>query len=140
QVLAKRGELPLCRKPNYCPYEKKGCPMNDFAKIASSSAGTRALIIGFGGLVAGIWLAILGQWGTIGYGQLMLVGSGFLHWIIMMPGRLLEAQATAFAEEGDKLTFYFLVFLITLYSFAVLSLWCVLVLNFFARCADSSSI
>ena len=114
--------------------------MNDFAKIASSSAGTRALIIGFGGIVAGIWLAILGQWGSIGYGLLMLVGAGFLLWITMMPGMLLEAQATAFAEEGDKLTFYFLVFLRTLYPFAVLTLWCVLALNFFARRADSSSI
>src|SRR5436309_2899012 len=114
--------------------------MNDFAKIASSSAGTRALIIGFGGIVAGIWLAILGQWGTIGYGLLMLVGAGFLLWITMMPGMLLEAQATAFAEEGDKLTFYFLVFLRTLYPFAVLTLWCVLALNLFAMRADSSSI
>ncbi len=114
--------------------------MNDFAKIASSSAVPRALIIGIGGIVAGIWLAILGQWGSIVYGLLMLVGAGFLLWITMMPGMLLEAPATAYSEAGNKPAFYFLVFLRTLYPFAVLTLWCVLVLNFFAMRADSSSI
>ena len=114
--------------------------MNAFAEMASSSAGTRALIIGFGGIVAGIWLAILGQWGSIGYGLLMLVGGGFLLWITMMPGMLFEAPATAYSEEGNKPAFYFLVFLRTVYPFAVLTRGCVLVLNFFARRADSSSI
>src|SRR2546428_11569341 len=114
--------------------------MNDFAKIASSSAVPLTFIIGSVGIVAGIWLAILGQWGSLGYVLLILVGGGFLLWITMMPGMLLEAQATAFAEEGNQPAFYLLVFLRTLYPFAVLTLWCVLVLNFFARRADSSSI
>ncbi len=114
--------------------------MNAFAKIASSLAVPLALIIGIGGIVSGIWLAILGQWGSIVYGLLMLVGAGFLLWITMMPGMLFEAPATAYCEEGNKPAFYVLVFLRTLYPFAVLTLWCVLVLNFFARRADSSSI
>src|SRR5256712_13876447 len=111
--------------------------MNDFAKIASSSAVPLTLIIGSVGIVAGIWLAILGQWGSLGYGLLILVGGGFLLWITMMPGMLLEAQATAFAERGNQPAFLLFVFLRTLYPFAVLNIWFFLGLNFFSRRPES---
>src|SRR5712692_8929458 len=114
--------------------------MNAFAKIANALAVPLALINRFGGIVAGIWLAILGEWGSIGYGILMLVGAGFLLGRAMMPGMLFSAPAAAFLEKGNKPAFYFFGFLSTLYTIAVLTVWCVVVLYFFANRADTSSI
>jgi len=114
--------------------------MNAFAKLAKASAVPLAFINGFGGIIAGIWLAILGEWGSIGYGIVMLIFAGFALGIAMMPGLLLAAPAAAFYEKGNKAGFYAFSLLSTLYTIAVLTIWCIAVLYIFAKRADSSSI
>ena len=42
-----------------------------------------------GGIVSGIWLAVLGEWGAIGYGIAALVVSGLVLSIVLMPALLL---------------------------------------------------
>lgn len=53
-----------------------------------------------GGLVAIIWLMVLGEWGTLGYGLLYLVGSTFLIGLALMPGILLATPALWALEKG----------------------------------------
>lgn len=51
--------------------------MEAFAKFAAAVAIPLGLLNMLGGIVAGIWLAILGRWGIIGYGIAALLVSTF---------------------------------------------------------------
>lgn len=114
--------------------------MNAFAKLANILAVPLAFTNAFGGIVAGIWLAILSEWTAIAYGIIMLFFAGFALGIAMMPGLLLAAPAAGFYEKGNKAAFYTFAFLSTLYTVAVLTIWCVAVMYVFATRANTSSI
>lgn len=49
--------------------------MQSFVKILSTFAILLGIFNLFGGIVSGIWLVILGEWGVIGYGILALIVS-----------------------------------------------------------------
>ena len=51
-----------------------------------------AILNMLGGVVSGIWLALLGEWGSIGYGVLAMVFSGFVLGIALMPSLLLQRR------------------------------------------------
>jgi len=114
--------------------------MNAFEKLLTALAVPLGWINGFGGIVAGIWLAILGDWGSIGVGVGMLIFGGFGLGIAMMPGMLFAAPAAVFHEKGNKVGSYAFTFLSVLYTVVVLTIWCLAILYFFAVQADSSSI
>ena len=65
--------------------------MNAFANLATVLAVPLGLINMLGGIVSGIWLAILGEWGIIGYGIAALFVSGIGLGLAMVPGLLLAA-------------------------------------------------
>jgi hypothetical protein len=114
--------------------------MEAFSKLAAALSIPLGLLNILGGIVAGIWLAVLGKWGIIGYGVAALFVSGFGLGIAMMPGLLFAAPAAMLHEKGNKLGFYFFGFLGALYTVAVLTAWCIAVLYFFARQANADSI
>lgn len=114
--------------------------MNAFAKLASVLSVPLWFINIFGGVVSGIWLAILGEWGIIGYGIVALFISGIGISIALMPGMLFAAPAAILHEKGHKIGFYFFGFLSALYTILVLTVWCILVLYFFVKQANVDSI
>jgi len=91
------------------------------------------------GVVAGIWLSVLGEWSAIGYGIAALVVSSPALAIVFAPGMLLADIAVYFGEKNIKAGFYFFTFWGSLYGTAVITAWCVAVLYFFTTNADSSS-
>ena len=50
--------------------------MEAFVRLMTVMAVPLGILNIFGGVVSGIWLAILGEWGIIGYGILALMVSG----------------------------------------------------------------
>ena len=94
----------------------------------------------FGGLVSGIWLAILGEWGTIGYGLIIIFVGTFFLGLALFPTALLTGPAAFFIERPKMvfLTYPFL-FLGNLYVIALITVWCGGVLYFFDLRADVSS-
>lgn len=110
------------------------------SKLAKLLVVPLALMNSVGGIVAAIWLAILGQWGSLGYGILGLIGSGIALGIAMAPGLLLAAPAAMFQEKGRVVAAIAFGFLSSLYTVAVLTIWCMAVLLFFMKRADASSI
>ncbi|MGY0561187.1 hypothetical protein ACW7G2_10780 [Luteimonas sp. A277] len=93
-----------------------------------------------GGIVAGIWLAILGEWGTIFRGLAALILGGFVISLAMMPSLLLAAPAAALQSKGSRAGFYFFGLLSMVYTYAVLIAWCILVMLYFANRADGDSV
>lgn len=114
--------------------------MEALTKLAVVLSVPLGLLNLFGGVVAGIWLAILGKWGIIGYGVAALFVSGIGLGFAMIPGLLFAAPAVVLHEKGHKLGFYFFSFLGSLYTVVVLTAWCIAVLYFFGRQADPDSI
>jgi hypothetical protein len=92
------------------------------------------------GVVAGIWLAILGEWGTIGHGILFFFVSTFSLSLVLLPSMLLSAPAAYCAEKGK--TFGMLCFsaLSNIYTLAVITIWCCGILYMFVKDANASTL
>lgn len=114
--------------------------MEAFARLLSVLAVPLAIINMFGGIVSGIWLAILGEWGLIGYGLLALMVSGMAIGLAMAPGLLFAAPAAVMLEKGHKVGGFFFGFLSTLYTVGILTAWCILVLVYYTKQANADSI
>ena len=68
-----------------------------------------------GGIIGGIWLAILGEWGLIGIGILLMFTSHWILAILMMPSLLFMGIAMHFYEKKNFLAYLF-VFISQLYT------------------------
>lgn len=107
--------------------------MKGFAEFAETVSVPLGLLNVLVGIVAGIWLAILGRWDLLGYGLLAifvagLVAAGFAR----RPGLLLDVPAIERRRSAHRLWIAFLSVLGSGYRVAVITGWCVGVLVFFA--------
>lgn len=114
--------------------------MEAFARLLNALSIPLALINLLGGIVSGIWLAVLGEWGSIGWGFVFLFGGAIAISLAMLPGLLVMAPVAYFHDKGPKAAFYLFGFLGSLYTIAVITAWCCVVLVFFNKRADSSSL
>jgi hypothetical protein len=78
-----------------------------------------------GGIISGIWLVILGEWSEIFRGILFMVVSGFVISIALMPSLLFAAPAALAIQEGKKLLGMFFGSLSVMYTFALMTIWCI---------------
>lgn len=86
-----------------------------------------------------VWLAILGEWGTIGWGLLAMFGSPMLLSLALAPSMLLVLPSVYFGERGLMTLVYVFTLLGSLYVIAVMTVWNGGVLYFFASRSDASS-
>lgn len=93
----------------------------------------------FGGIIAGIWLAILGEWWPLGYGLALLVVSTFALSFILMPGIFLFGMPGAYLLSRGSVLGYPFALLSPLYTFAVMTVWCVWVFHLYMQYADARS-
>jgi len=93
-----------------------------------------------GGIVSGIWLAILGEWGEIFRGILFMVVAGFAISIALMPSLLFAAPAAMAMERGKKFIGALLGSLSVLYTVALITVWCIWVMWLFVSSATESSL
>lgn len=114
--------------------------MEVIEKFLSLLAVPLAILNIFGGIVSGIWLAILGEWSLIGFGVLAFFVSGMLVGLAMTPGLIFAMPAAAMLEKGNKIGGFIFGFLGTLYTVGVLTAWCVLVLVYCIKQANAESI
>lgn len=106
--------------------------MKALENIMGAFAVVLILLNALGGIVAGIWLAVFGEWGSIGYGFMFSIGGVLLISLAMMPGMLLAGPALLFDKRGIKIGSFLFGFLSIAYTFAVLTAWCLFILYFFA--------
>lgn len=78
----------------------------------------------FGGIISGIWLAVLHDWTTLGIGIGSFFISSFVLGIILMPSLLLAAPAAYCAEKGKTAGLVFFGALSSLYVLALITIWC----------------
>ena len=93
----------------------------------------------FGGLVGGIWLAVIGEWGTIGFYFLVLALATPVLGIALMPSLFLGGVGAVFANKHSRLGYLTLGFLSSLYVAALMTVWCVGILVVFMNRAGQES-
>lgn len=93
-----------------------------------------------GGIVSGVWLAILGDWRALGIGvACFLVSSGFLGFALL-PSFLLAAPAAYCAEKGRAFGLIFFCALSSIYTLGLITAWCCGVLFLFMQDATASNL
>jgi len=95
-------------------------------------------VLGF--FVSGIWLAVLGEWWTIGFGLLLLLVSTPALTLMLIPAMLFDSPAARYTKEGNAFGMLCFTALSDLYSLGVITLWYIGVLFFFVEGATSSSL
>ena len=95
----------------------------------------------FGDVASGIWLAVLGEWGAIGYGIVAIVFSGFLLGFAFAPSMLIAMPGVKLAERGYRAPMYFFGFLSRGYDTMVIIIWVTIVFSaFLNRTSDASAV
>jgi hypothetical protein len=96
----------------------------------------------FGGIIGGIWLIILGEWGAVGMALGAAIFGAFFCSFLLMPGLLFSGPGLMLFEKKGllRLISYPLLLLGFLWTYVVMSVWALgLFLNFLNR-SDSSSL
>src|SRR5882724_8073166 len=93
-----------------------------------------------GGITSGIWLAVLGLWGELFRGILLMVVSSFLISVALLPPLLLIVPVTKAIEKGRKNLSMFLGSISILYTSGLMTAWCLWIIWLFTNSATNSSI
>src|SRR5664280_2910275 len=84
------------------------------------------IILNFaGGVAGGIWLGILGKWHLLGYGLAAFICSSFLLGLALLPGMAFAVPATMAAERNRFLAAGCFAVLGNIWTYGVLTAWCV---------------
>lgn len=107
---------------------------------AISIIATIVLILNiFSGIVGGIWLAILGHWGSIGFGFGLGFAMPWIYFLVSRPAMGLGFIVAFFVERRSKTFISILGFLTALYNNALLASWVFGVYIFFMNRANAQS-
>lgn len=91
----------------------------------------------FGGIISGIWLAILGEWWAIGYGLVAYFAGPFGLGLLLLAGGILFGPPAVLLGKNSKFVVsYFFMALSLAYAFFVVSAWCLFIFYFFLSHAD----
>lgn len=77
------------------------------------------------GIIGGIWLALLGNWSLLGYGLATIIFSSALLGIALLPGLAFAFPATIAAERNRLITAGLFAVLGNIWTYGVLTTWCV---------------
>jgi len=92
---------------------------------------------GLGGIISGVWLAILGKWSAIIIGLVAVFSSHYLISLALLPTLALGASVVPLAKKGARWGIVMMGFLSNAYIALVMAAWSLLVLMIFASQADS---
>jgi len=93
-----------------------------------------------GGVISGIWLAILGEWSEIFRGILFFFISGFAISFALMPSLLFAAPAAMAIERGKRIIGVLFGSISVFYTVGLMTMWCLWVLWLFTGSATESSL
>lgn len=92
-----------------------------------------------GGIVSGVWLAIIGEWGAIGYGLLLSFFAIYLLSIVLMLGMIFGLPGIYFQDRGYNILSYFFILLSMLYTACLMTVWCSFIFHVFMKEATTGT-
>ncbi|QDR80198.1 MFS transporter [Sporomusa termitida] len=81
----------------------------------------------FGGIIAGIWLIIIGKWAPVGIAIATALVSSFVIGFAMLPAMIFSIPAAKMINKGTGFIGYFLFFCSSVYVFGVLWYWSIFI-------------
>lgn len=109
-------------------------------KFALACAPVIALVNVFGGVIAGIWLALKGDWWALGYGLLGVLVSHYIISFLLMPSFLIASIGIAAVQRGKLWLTRLLLGGAGLYVTALMWAWCVFTTAFFLKHARNAPV
>ena len=94
----------------------------------------------FGGVISGIWLAVLGEWKAIGMGVILIIVSAIGLGFVLMPSLIFALPATRAIEAGKNSLAAFLGGLTMIYTGVVMLCWAIIIFVYYYKASDSSSL
>jgi len=82
-----------------------------------------ALLNMFGGIIAGIWLAVLGDWSVIFLGIGIIFVGAIAVSLLLMPGMILAGIGAMALDRGNKAVGWFLILLASPWTMLVIIVW-----------------
>jgi hypothetical protein len=93
----------------------------------------------FGFIIAGIWLLIIGQWSSVVAGFLTAMFAPFILGLALLPGMIIGGPGIYFANRRMTIGVYFFGLLSSVYTYAVITVWCGGVTFYFLRDAPTNA-
>ena len=93
-----------------------------------------------GGIVAGIWLIIIGEWGLVIWAVLFTILSTWIVSLLLMPGLLLALPLTWAIEKRKYFLLYIFGPLNIVWTYVVMTAWCVISFMYVLNNYESGSI
>lgn len=106
---------------------------NPISTVVIAVMAPLMLLNALGAIVAVVWLAILGEWGLIGYGILALMIALYPLSLALAPGIIIALPGMALFAKGRYVIGSLFVILSGLYSYSVITAWCILTIYFFTN-------
>lgn len=97
--------------------------MRTISALIAAIAIPLGLLNMFGGIVAGIWLAILGEWAVIALGIGILFVGAFAVSLLLMPGMGVAAFGIAVLDRGNRFVGWTLILLASPWTYVVIITW-----------------
>jgi hypothetical protein len=85
----------------------------------------------FGGIIAGIWLIIIGKWAALGIAIASAFVSHFAIGFTMLPAGFISAIAFTRLKKGTGILGHFILLCASIYTFAILWYWSVFIFGVF---------
>lgn len=89
------------------------------------------ILIAFGGVIAGIWLAILGEWLLVVVGLCLIIGGPFILNIPLAVTMTFASLGLKFLEEGNRRLAIPLIILNGIATYGIIIMWCTIILFYF---------
>jgi hypothetical protein len=96
-----------------------------FAAIMSLISIPVMLLNFGGGIIGGVWLAVLGKWSLLGLGLASMFISSFGLGLALMPGLLFVAPGALALDRGKYVIGILCLIMGNLWTFAIMTVWCV---------------
>lgn len=111
--------------------------MQAIAALLAALSIPLGILNAFGGVVAGIWLAVKGEWAVIFLGLFVLFGGAFIVPLLLVPGAGLLGIGALSYDRGRPTLGTFFVLLSSLWTVALVIVWEVSIFVTFGRRAVS---
>ncbi len=92
------------------------------------------------GIVCAIWLMILGEWGALWKGIVLIFGGSFFLGLVLFPGLIFMLPVVFFEKHKFKIGIYFVSVLSLAYTYIVIAIWCLLCLYYFKSISTKESL
>ncbi len=130
---------PLCDGDTRLRTDQGGFVKTIYALISIISVPFLFLNI-LGGITSGIWLAVLGQWGTLAAGFIVFLFGSLAAYLLLLPSMAMDGIGSAVISRGHNFLGYIFVVFGAVLTIAAIIYFEIVIFHFFGKRAAASGV